>query len=119
MSPLILADEGVSQAVIVVSSEATAPEKHAARELANFLKQTTDAEFQIVDRYVENQTCLLVGGDAARWALPEFSTDALSPEELILIPNLNVTYNPIESGDGLNNIWMSLKIKQAFNQSVL
>jgi hypothetical protein len=84
MSPLILADEGVSQAVIVVSSEATAPEKHAARELADFLKQTTDAEFQIVDRYVENQTCLLVGGDAARWALPEFSTDALSPEELIL-----------------------------------
>ena len=35
--------------------------------------------------------------------------------ELILIPNLNVTYNPIESGDGLNNVWMSLKIKQAFN----
>ena len=36
-------------------------------------------------------------------------------ENLILIPNLNVTYNPIESGDGLNNVWMSLKIKQAFN----
>ena len=36
-------------------------------------------------------------------------------DELILIPNLNVTYNPIESGDGLNNVWMSLKIKQAFN----
>ena len=84
MLPLILADEGVSRAVIVVSREATAPEKHAARELADFLKQTTDTEFQTVDQYVESQTCLLVGGDATRWVLPEFSADALAPEELIL-----------------------------------
>ena len=46
-APLHLASDGVTRYTIVVDPGATASERHAARELADFLKQTTGADFPI------------------------------------------------------------------------
>ena len=81
---LLLADQGTRKAWVVVAEKAPAPEQHAARELASFLQQVTGADFPVVHEYMKDQTCLLVGPDAARWADPDFSTEGLGGEGLVL-----------------------------------
>ena len=44
---LVLAEGGRARAAIVVAEDAPAPEKHAAQELAAFLKQVTGAAFAV------------------------------------------------------------------------
>lgn len=46
--PLTLAKDGETNVVIVASSKATEPEKHAAKELAEFLHRVTGTEFPII-----------------------------------------------------------------------
>ena len=45
---LRLAHEGTTPYRIAVPPDATEPERHAAAELASFLKQSTGAEFPVV-----------------------------------------------------------------------
>lgn len=81
---VIIADEGAARAVVVVADKATVAEKHAAGELADYLSQVTGGRFRATDRYSPTRPCLLVGGDAARYADAGFSAEALGPEELVV-----------------------------------
>lgn len=81
---LVLAQDGQSQAVIVVAKEAPAPDQHAAAELAAFLKQITGGEFPIVNQVAGGQIRLLVGPSAARLADPKFSTEGLGTDGIVL-----------------------------------
>jgi hypothetical protein len=83
-SDIILSKEGKSQAVIVVSKDASESEKHAAAELASFLKQVTKADFNITDRLANTNVRLLVGPGAAKFVDKDFSTDGLGIEGIVL-----------------------------------
>lgn len=80
----VIAENSEPKAVVVVSDKAIPPEKHAAEELASFLKQITGAAFAVTAQADGNQSRLLVGPDAARLADPSFSTDGLGSEGLII-----------------------------------
>ena len=77
-----IADKGTARATIVVAKEATEPEKHAATELAAFLKQVTGAPFQAAEQAEGPR--LLVGPDAAKLADPKFSTDGLGADGIVI-----------------------------------
>jgi len=79
-----IAEDGVSRAVVVVAADASSPEKHAAAELAAFLKQVTGGEFAVVDQAGAGGSRLLVGPGAARLADPAFSVDGLGEEGLVV-----------------------------------
>ncbi len=81
---LVLASAGRSEAVIVVADDATPPEKHAAEELARFLRQVTGADFAVANGGSEGKGRLLVGPGAAKLADPDFSTDGLGSEGIII-----------------------------------
>lgn len=81
---LILAEDGSARAVVVVAPKATAPEKHAASELAAFLGQVTGAAFEVVDEPAPGRACLFVGPDATAWAEPEVRPDGLGGEEIVV-----------------------------------
>jgi hypothetical protein len=83
-SSITIAEGGVSRSVVVVVEDATLPEKHAAAELADFLRQVTGAEFDVVSEADQTQSRLLVGEEAARLADPGFTTDGLGPEGLVI-----------------------------------
>ena len=79
---LPIADNGTAKATIVVAKAATAPEKHAAAELASFLKQVTGATFAVADQATGPR--LLVGPDAAKLADPAFTTDGLGADGIVI-----------------------------------
>jgi len=81
---LTIAQDGQAAVVIVVARDAPEPEQHAASELALFLQRITGAEFRIVDHPDAGKGRLLVGPEAAKLALPGFSTDGLGPEGIVL-----------------------------------
>lgn len=62
---LILAEGGKTAFSIVVSEKATEPEKHAATELARFLKDISGAEFPVRADAPGGAPAILVGPDAA------------------------------------------------------
>ena len=79
-----LAQNGAAKAVIVVAEDAPEPERHAAAELADFLRQITDATFEISHTSVAGKSSLLVGPTAARLADAGFSTDGLGADGIII-----------------------------------
>lgn len=79
-----IARNGLAQAVIVIARDAPEPEQHAAAELAHFLGQITGAKFEILQAPVAGRSRLLVGPKAAKLAAPEFSTDGLGSDGLII-----------------------------------
>ncbi len=79
-----IAKDGTAQAVIVVAKDAIAPEKHAAAELASFLKQVTGASFDVVNSAPAGKTRLLVGPHAAKLADKGFTTDGLGAEGIVI-----------------------------------
>ncbi len=79
-----IAENGVAKAVIVIAEDAAEPERHAANELAEFLKQITGAKFEIVHKIAGKRPCLLVGPKAAKLADADFSTDGLGAEGIII-----------------------------------
>jgi hypothetical protein len=83
---VVIARNGKAECVIVCEADATAPEKNAARELAQTLKQITGAEFAIEAPAEKLQKrALFVGpGAAARKVFPEVPFDQLGPEELVI-----------------------------------
>ena len=81
---MTLAEKGVARAVVVVADDATEPEKHAAAELAAFLKQVTGAAFEVASKAPKDTPRLLVGPGAARQADAKFSVDGLGEEGIVL-----------------------------------
>jgi hypothetical protein len=81
---ITIAENGFSRAAIVVAADATEAEKHAAGELARFLKEVTGGDFAVGDKAKPGQRRLLVGPGAARLADPRFSAEGLGEEGLIL-----------------------------------
>jgi hypothetical protein len=79
---LVLADDGQTEYVVLVHPEATAPEKHAAEELARILGQIAGATFPVREMDDPAQfpaSALLVGTAAAR--------DLIGPEEIAGLGN--------------------------------
>jgi len=81
---VVLAKDGISQAVVVVSNKATEEEKGAARDLAKVLLQVTGASFEVVARADRKKSRLLVGPDAARAVLKGFSYDILKKDGIVI-----------------------------------
>jgi len=79
-----IAQNGIAKAVIVLASDATEPERHAANELAGFLRQITAAEFEIKAPPAAGQSRLLVGPGAAKSAMANFSTDGLGSDGIVI-----------------------------------
>ncbi len=82
--PLTVAENGAAKAVIVVGEGATEAERHAANELAAFLKQITGAAFEVSPPPAAGKSRLLVGPDAAKLAAPDFSTDGLGADGIVI-----------------------------------
>jgi len=79
-----IAENGAAKAVIVIASDASEPQQHAASELADFLSQITGAKFEIVPPPAAGRSRLLVGPQAARLAAADFSADGLGAEGIII-----------------------------------
>jgi hypothetical protein len=79
-----ITQNGLAQAAIVIAQDAGEPEQHAAAELAHFLQQITGAKFEILHRPVAGRSRLLVGPRAAKLAVPDFSTDGLGTDGIII-----------------------------------
>ncbi|MHC4693013.1 MAG: DUF4838 domain-containing protein [Planctomycetota bacterium] len=81
---LTIAEDGVAKAVIIVAPDSSEPEKHAAAELAEFLKQITGAKFEIANGFVPGKSRIFVGPAGTMPANPEFSTKGLSSDGIII-----------------------------------
>lgn len=81
-----LATDGATAYRVVVDPEATAPEKHAAQELAKFLTEVTGAEFPVAEATSAGfEPALIVGpGRAARAVAPDLDLDNLRPDGYVL-----------------------------------
>jgi len=79
-----IAQDGLAKAVIVIAQDATEPERHAADELAGFLRQITGAKFEIQAPPAVGQFRLLVGPGAAKLAVTDFSTDGLGSDGIVI-----------------------------------
>ena len=79
-----IAQNGTAKCVLVVGPLAAPVERHAADELASFLRQVTGAPVEIVDRRDADKSNLLVGADAARMVDPDFSTDGLARDGIVI-----------------------------------
>ena len=83
-APVTIAENGAAKAIIVVAEGATEAEQYAANELADFLKQVTGAAFEVSSPPTAGKSRLLVGPDAAKLAAPDFSTDGLGADGIII-----------------------------------
>jgi hypothetical protein len=86
---LTIAEDGVAKAVIIVAPDSSEPERHAAEELAEFLKQITGAKFEILNKDAPGKSRILVGFKAS---------------------NLPVT-NSFEGGPGYDEIFYGIAIR--------
>jgi hypothetical protein len=85
-APLRLTAGGKTRYAIVVDPDATAAEKHAADELAAFLKQVTGAEFPVkVTAELPSGPLLLVGpGHVASQVAPSVKLEGLQPDGIVI-----------------------------------
>lgn len=81
---MTIAQNGMAKAIIVVAKDAPEPDRHAAKELADFLKQITGAAFEISHVIDKDKSCLLVGSQAAGLVDTNFSTEGLGSDGVIL-----------------------------------
>jgi len=82
---LLLARNGTTKCVIIVDPAATAPERHAANELAVTLQAITGAKFLIRTNTRAPSRAILVGsGEAARREFKDVPFEALGAEELVI-----------------------------------
>ncbi len=80
----VIAQDGISKAVIVVDADAPGPVQYGASELADFLNQITGAKFEIANEAQEGKTNLFVGPKAAKSIDPDFSTEGLEADGIII-----------------------------------
>ncbi|MHB0956992.1 MAG: DUF4838 domain-containing protein [Pirellulaceae bacterium] len=85
-APVRLASSGKTRFVVVVDPDALAAEKHAAEELAAFLKQVTGADFPVkTTTDTPSGPLLLVGpGRVAREVAPNVSMEGLTPDGIVI-----------------------------------
>ncbi len=82
---LTIARKGEAKAVVVAGADATEAERHAASELASFLRQITGAKFETAAAPADGAKIrLLVGPDAAKLAESDFSTDGLGADGIVI-----------------------------------
>ncbi|MHC4889579.1 MAG: DUF4838 domain-containing protein [Planctomycetota bacterium] len=81
---LTIAEDGVAKAVIVVAPDSPEPERHAAAELAEFLRQITGGKFEILHKDAPGQSRILVGLKAANLTAVDFFTDGLGSDGIII-----------------------------------
>ncbi len=75
-NPLQLASSSSTQYVISLATDASAPEKNAASELSDYLKQITGAEFRIVGiQQSTGKRVIAVGPGAAKAIMPALSLE--------------------------------------------
>ncbi len=82
-----LAADGTARYKVVHASDATAPEVHAARELAQHLEQVTGASFPILawtNGPLPERVVFVGQGAAARELCPDVPWKDLGPEEVVL-----------------------------------
>ncbi len=79
-----IARNGDAAAVIVVHPDEAPPVKHAAAELQHFLHEITGADIVIQDQFRRGVSNLAVGPMAAKLLDPDFSTDDLGTDGLIV-----------------------------------
>jgi hypothetical protein len=79
-----IAENAQAKAVIVVAADAPEPERYAANELAGFLAQITGAKFEIVAPPAPGKSRLLVGPEAAKLAAPDFTTEGLGSDGIVI-----------------------------------
>jgi hypothetical protein len=84
LSAIAIAQDGQAKAVIVIAADAPAPEQHAAKELADFLRQITGATFELAGQRKPQASCIFVGPAAARLAEENFSTEGLGAEGIVI-----------------------------------
>jgi|TARA_B100000809_G_scaffold221325_1_gene229539 alpha-glucuronidase len=78
-----LAENGQAQAVIIVDANGQAS-RHAADELRSFLLQVTGADFPMYHQLQPGVQNVLVGTVAARMLDPDFSTEGLGEDGLVI-----------------------------------
>jgi len=83
-SAVTISQDGKAKAVIVIASDATEPEQHAAKDLAAFLGQITGATFELASQEKPDASCIFVGPGAAKQADKQFSTDGLGAEGIVI-----------------------------------
>jgi len=85
-APLRLAADGKSRYTVVVDPDTLASEKHAATELAAFLKRVTGAEFPVkTTSQTPADPLLLVGpGRVASQVAPNVSLEGLKPDGIVV-----------------------------------
>ena len=81
---LTLAENGTARVSIVIDKSASAPQRHAAAELASFLRQVTGGTFEIRHDIIPGKGSILVGPAAGKLADPNFSTEGLGEEGIII-----------------------------------
>jgi hypothetical protein len=84
LSAVTISQDGQAKAVIVIASDAPAPEQHAAKELADFLRQITGATFELAGQAKPDASCIFVGPAAAKQADDKFSTEGLGAEGIVI-----------------------------------
>jgi len=84
VSAIEIARDGVGLVTIVTVDGTTPAEKHAARELADFLKQVTGTEIPITKIGETKSPRILIGEQSAKRADPDFSVKGLGRDGLII-----------------------------------
>jgi len=79
-----VAEDSEAKAAIVIAPDAPETQRHAAAELAYFLQQITGAKFEIVNSPVAGKASILIGPEAAKLACPDFSTDGLETDSIVI-----------------------------------
>ncbi len=93
-----IAKDGKAVAVITLAPDATAPERHAAEELAAFLRQVTGAEFAVKAPAEAGPAPRIAVGPGAAIALaPDLALDGLGADGIVIQaqpPHLILTGGP-------------------------
>jgi len=81
-----IAEQGKAGCGVLIDREATAPEKNAAKELAQTLQQITGAAFAVkeIDSAAPARSIVVGLGRAAKTLFPEIPFEQLGSEELIM-----------------------------------
>jgi hypothetical protein len=79
-----IAQNGEAKAVIVIADDATESERHAANELAGFLRQITGSQFEIKAPPAAGQSRILVGPESAKLAAADFSINGLGSDGIVI-----------------------------------
>ncbi|MDO9542296.1 MAG: DUF4838 domain-containing protein [Kiritimatiellia bacterium] len=86
---ITIAERGKAKSIIVLGKDAIAPEKTAAKELAEYLKKVTGAEFKIIGEGEETQKDNLIYVGPTKYALENGLDSDLLAEEQWFVRTVN------------------------------